>query len=195
MKLAPLSLLVAGCTPQPSTEAPAAAPGARATTAPSVAGAPAVAAPASTPPAIALPGERRVVLKAFAKGVQIYACKPAASAPTVFEWTLQAPDANLFDESGQRIGSHFAGPTWQLTDGSKVVGKLRNKADSPDATAIPWLLLDAKPAESTGVLREVAYIQRVETSGGKAPPSGCDAAHAGAEARVEYAATYFMFGP
>ncbi len=200
MKLAPLFLLVAGCSPHASTEPPAAAPGAAtsaapATTAPSVPETPRVAAPVATPPSIAVPSGSRLVLKALAKGVQIYACKPTASAPTVYEWTLRAPEADLFDEKGQRIGRHYAGPTWQLADGSKVVGKLRSKADSPDATAIPWLLLDAKPTESTGALREVTYIQRVETSGGKAPASGCDAARSGAEARVDYSATYSMFVP
>jgi hypothetical protein len=151
--------------------------------------------PPATPDAIAIPSGQPVVLKALAKGVQIYVCKAKESAPNAYEWTLRAPEAELFDEKGQKIGKHYGGPTWESTDGSKVVGKLRAKADAPEATAIPWLLLDAMSTEGAGVLGKVKNIQRVATVGGKAPAAGCDAAHANAEARVDYSATYYMYGP
>ena len=31
--------------------------------------------------------------------------------------------ANLFDEAGHKVGSHFTGPTWQWSDGSQVTGE------------------------------------------------------------------------
>ncbi|MDP9035251.1 MAG: DUF3455 domain-containing protein [Myxococcota bacterium] len=133
---------------------------------------------------------------AAAKGVQIYACKPKGEgAPSAYEWMLKAPEAELFDDKGQKIGKHYGGPTWESSDGSKVVGMMRSKADAPDATAIPWLLIDVKSSDGAGVLSKVKNIQRVATSGGKAPASGCDAAHTGAETRVDYSATYYMYGP
>ncbi len=42
---------------------------------------------------------------------------------------------------------------------------------------------------------DVSYIQRLDTVGGLAPSSGCDAAHVGAIARVDYKATYFFSRP
>ena len=65
---------------------------------------------------------------------------------------------------------------------------------SPVQGAIPWLLMRAKSNEGAGALAGVKYIQRVDTVGGVAPSSGCDAAHAGAEARVEYSANYDFYG-
>jgi hypothetical protein len=152
-------------------------------------------APPVTPAAIAVPDGRQVLLKALAKGVQIYACKAKEGAPATYEWTLKAPEAELFDEQGQKIGKHYAGPTWESVDGSKVVGKLRAKEDAPEGTAIPWLLLDVTSAEGTGVLTKVKNVQRVATAGGKAPTGGCDPAHANAETRIDYTATYYMYGP
>ncbi len=184
-RLVPLSLLATGCASQPSAQAPASTPRPQASRA---------VVPAATPAAIAVPSGQRVLLKASAKGVQIYVCKAAESAPRIYEWTLEAPEADLFDEEGQKIGRHYVGPTWQSTDGSKVVGKLRSHVDAPDATAVPWLLLDVKSTEGTGIFSKVKYIQRVETSGGKAPASGCDADRTGAEMRVDYTATYYMYG-
>jgi hypothetical protein len=153
------------------------------------------APPPATPSAIAVPNGQAVLVKALAKGVQIYACKAKEGASDMYEWSLKAPEAELFDEQGQKIGKHYAGPTWESMDGSKVVGKLRAKADAPEPTAIPWLLLDVTSAEGTGVLSKVKVVQRVATAGGKAPAGGCDLAHANAEARIDYTATYYMYGP
>jgi hypothetical protein len=152
-------------------------------------------APPPTPAAIALPDSQPILLKALAKGVQIYECKAKEGAAANYEWSLKAPEAELFDDQGQKIGKHYGGPTWESVDGSKVVGKLRAKADAPDATAIPWLLLDVTSVEGVGVLSRVKSVQRVATAGGKAPPGGCDAAHANTEARIDYTATYYMYGP
>ena len=213
----PLALAVVHCAPEPSSTAPPATPAAppataAAATPPAEPAAPAAATPAaaaapvassaqttsSSPPAapdaIAVPAGTPLILKAAAKGAQIYACKPKAGAPNAYEWSLKAPDAELFDEKGQKIGKHYAGPTWEATDGSKVVAKLHSKVDAPAKTAVAWLLLDVKSSEGAGVLSKVKSIQRLETSGGQAPATGCDAAHKGAETRVDYSATYYMYG-
>jgi hypothetical protein len=83
--------------------------------------------------------------------VQIYECKPTAN-PARFEWVLRAPEAELFDTSGKKIGKHYAGPTWELSDGSKVIGELRARDDGPDVNAIPWLLLSVKSSAGGGEL-------------------------------------------
>jgi len=48
-----------------------------------------------------------------------------------------------------------------------VGNKLKEHAVPGDA--VPWLLLDAKSHEGKGVLSDVTYIQRLNTTGGKAP--------------------------
>ncbi len=115
-----------------------------------------------------------------ATGVQIYACAARKDDAAKFEWTLVAPEAELFDAAGKKIGRHYAGPTWEATDGSKVVGELKARDDGPDPNAIPWLLLAAKSTSGSGVLSKTTSIQRLRTVGGKAPSEGCAvAAHAG----------------
>jgi hypothetical protein len=129
-------------------------------------------------------------IEAFGKGVQIYACK--ASGGT-YAWALQAPDATLADAKGRTIGRHFAGPSWRANDGSTVVGEPLNVSPSPDAGAVPWLVLHAKSHAGKGAMATVQYIVRERTEGGVAPASGCDAGHAGREVRVPYSAVYLFF--
>ena len=115
-----------------------------------------------------------------------------AADPAAFEWALKAPEAELFDQSGARIGRHYAGPTWESADGSRVVGEVMQRSAVPGA--VPWLLLRAKSSEGSGMLSGVKYIQRLDTVGGVAPSGGCDAAHEGTEARVDYSANYDFYG-
>jgi len=76
-----------------------------------------------------------------AKGVQIYECRASKFRTGKYEWAFVAPEADLFDAGGNRIGRHYAGPHWESTDGSRVLGAVKEHADAPTAGAIPWLLL------------------------------------------------------
>jgi hypothetical protein len=97
------------------------------------------------------PGGHVMLLKARAVGTQIYVCKAKADDPDRFEWVLMAPDADLFDERGRRIGRRFAGPTWEaFEDGSRVIGTLIEKVPAPRGGDIPWLLLRRKAGVSKG---------------------------------------------
>ena len=117
------------------------------------------------------PPEGQVLaLAARAAGVQIYECKAAKEDPSQFSWTLKAPEADLKDLSGKPVGKHYAGPTWEASDGSKVVGEVVAKRDAPEAAAIPWLLLRAKSTSGNGIFSVIASIQRLQTSGGSPPP-------------------------
>jgi len=136
------------------------------------------------------PEGAKLVLHARAKGDQVYTCKQDGSQYT---WTLKAPDAQLFDESGKAIGHHFGGPTWQLNDSSTVVGKAAARFDPPDKDAIPWLLLTAVDHSGAGLMSNVTHIQRLNTKGGKALATGCDGSHVGAESRAPYTADYFFY--
>lgn len=138
------------------------------------------------------PAGEQLLLQVHAKGDQIYTCKGDA---TQFSWTLKAPDAQLFDKDGKPFGKHFAGPSWEASDGSRVTGKAAANAPSPDADSIPWLLVNIVAHEGSGVLSRAMSIQRLNTKGGKAPASGCDASHSGQEVRVPYSADYLFYAP
>ena len=119
-----------------------------------------------------------------AKGDQIYECREA-------KWVFVAPEADLFDAAGKKIGRHYAGPHWEAADGSRIVGAVKERADAPAAGAVPWLLLSAKSVGPEGSFSKVTSIQRVATKGGVAPAGDCS--HAGARARVPYTADYYFF--
>lgn len=145
------------------------------------------------PNSLDVPADQKLALEARASGVQIYVCA-AGSGVSRFGWTFEAPEADLFDSAGQKIGKHYAGPTWEAADGSKVAGTVKARTDAPDGNAIPWLLLGAKSTAGTGVLARVANIQRLNTAGGNAPPAQtCDEVHVGTESRVPYTATYYFY--
>lgn len=151
--------------------------------------------PPQVPQILGVPDGQTVLVKALGKGVQIYDCMATAADPGKFDWSFKAPEADLTNENGEKIAKHYGGPTWEANDGSKVVGEVLKKADAPRPGAVPWLLLKAKKNEGTGTFARVTYIQRLDTQGGLAPASGCDQAHVNTEARVDYKANYYFYGP
>ena len=145
-----------------------------------------IPAPLQVPPTAALTQQLHAV------GVQIYRCTADKSDPARFAWQLRAPEASLFDHSGVEIGKHYAGPTWEARDGSKVVGEVAARA-SPDPSAVAWLLLNAKSTSGSGIFASVRFVQRLRTAGGNAPPDGCSPASADSEVRVPYSAEYWFY--
>jgi hypothetical protein len=148
-------------------------------------------APAAVPESLRPAANEVLVLKASATGTQNYECR--AGDGGVPAWTLVGPDAQLADDGGKALGRHYAGPTWESTDGSKVVGEVKAKAPAPDGRSVPWLLLKAKSTSGTGVFSRVTSIQRTDTVGGLAPETGCDAQHAGAKQASPYRALYSFY--
>jgi hypothetical protein len=130
---------------------------------------------------IDVPPHSRLLLRALGSGDQVYGCING-------RWALTAPDAKLLNQEGSVIGRHFAGPTWQLNDGSWVKGRAVANQVAPDTTAVPWLLLES--VGGTGRLGTVRFIQRTGTHGGNAPDDGCSQ---GAVHRVPYTATYSFY--
>ena len=123
-----------------------------------------------------LPGGNTRVATFYAEGVQKYkARQKAGSDPAVYEWVFVAPVASLYDATNAKIGTHSAGPTWQLS-GSTTDSIYAQQftpartATSPDQSSIDWLLLMPKIGKApTGFFADVSYIQRIATKGGKAP--------------------------
>lgn len=142
----------------------------------------ALAAQPTLPPSVDVPPGATLLLEAKGDGVQIYSCKNS-------KWILKAPDAKLLDAQGNVIGTHFAGPTWHLSDGSEVKGQAIGSQPSPDAASVPWLLLRAVSGSGKGKLADVSYIRRSETHGGVAPEAACTTG----ETSVPYTATYSFY--
>jgi hypothetical protein len=134
-----------------------------------------------------------LILKAHAVGVQIYVCHVNHDDPARYDWVFKAPEAQLFDKAGKPTIKHYAGPSWEAPDGSKVVGEVVSKDNGPDPMAIPWLLLHAKSTSGSGPLSHTQSIQRLNTVGGKAPEGGCGAGLVGSEVRVHYTADYVFY--
>jgi hypothetical protein len=135
------------------------------------------------PEAIAAPGES-VVLSVHAEGAQVYECKAATDGKLA--WAFREPIATLLSE-GKTIGRHYAGPNWELADGSAVVGKATGNAPGATAADIPWLKLEVTAHRGSGVLTSVTTVQRINTHGGKLDGS-CD--KAGEFKSAPYSADY-----
>jgi hypothetical protein len=138
------------------------------------------------PAKLAPPAGTKLVGKYAAKGVQIYTCTAKGSAS---EWSFKAPEAVLTDAHGKKL-KHYAGPTWEAADGSKIVGKAVANEPAPKAGAIPWLLLSVESSGS-GVLSGARFVQRVNTAGGVGPTGACPTA--GSDKRVDYTADYIIY--
>jgi hypothetical protein len=140
-------------------------------------------AAAQVPDSIAAKGET-AVLTVHAEGAQVYECKTDAGGKLA--WQFREPIATLMAD-GKTVGRHYAGPTWENVDGSRVQGKPAGRAPGATAADIPWLKLDAVDPHGPGVLAGVATIQRINTRGGQLE-GACDAA--GATRAAPYAADY-----
>lgn len=147
---------------------------------------PAIAAQAQTPDAIAVSGET-LVATIHAQGAQIYECKTNTTGALV--WQFREPVATLI-ENGKTVGRHYAGPHWELADGSIVAGKVAARAPGATPTDIPLLKLDVTARSGNGRLSGVTTIQRVNTRGGVAE-GPCPTA--GAFLSVAYSTDYTFY--
>lgn len=141
------------------------------------------AAPTPLPDAIAAPGET-TVLSVLGEGAQIYECKAAADGKLA--WAFREPIATLLAD-GKTVGRHYAGPSWEIGDGSAVVGKVIGSATGATANDIPWLKLEVIARRGDGPLVAVTTVQRINTRGGKLE-GACE--EPGAFRSVPYSADY-----
>jgi hypothetical protein len=136
------------------------------------------------PADIAVPPGNKVHFHGFGMGVQIYTWDGSS-------WGRPVPEATLFDGQSGIVAIHFAGPTWESNSGSTVVGAVDAPPVTVDPNAIPWLRLRAAHTEGPGIFANITYIQRVNTTGGKAPST--NGTVVGQVARVPYTADYFFY--
>ena len=135
---------------------------------------------------VQVPAGNRAAYHVYALGVQIYRWNGTS-------WVFVEPVATLFADANYRekVGIHYAGPTWDSNSGSKVVATRLPGGCSPDPTAIPWLLLQTVSTDGPGPFASVTYIQRVNTTGGLPPTA--PGRSIGAPAEVPYTAEYYFY--
>ncbi len=167
----------------------------------------------TVPPNLEVPQGHVLFLDGHAVGTQNYVCLPSS---TGVAWRFLGPQATLFltrrGDLQQQVTTHFLSanpaehgtprPTWQHSlDTSQVWGRVA--ASSSDVSyvaqgAIPWLLVEAAGAAfgpgGGSLLARTTFIQRVNTSGGVAPDTGCShSGQVGAVALVPYTTDYFFY--
>jgi hypothetical protein len=153
-----------------------------------------VTAPPPAPGPLHPPAGEVLIKQLHASGVQIYECAAAKSDPAQFDWVFRGPEAKLVSKAGGIAGKHYAGPTWESTDGSRVVGEVIASSPSAKPNSIPQLLLRAKAASGNGIFAQVHFIQRLNTAGGQVPVPGCRKEQAGQQLRASYSADYLFYG-
>jgi hypothetical protein len=165
--------------------------------------------PPEVPNGIEVAAGNSVFLVGQAIGTQNYLCLPAGSA---FDWTLVGPQATLFDGAGRQIVTHFlslnpdeggtARATWQHSRDTSAVWAqaVASSVDSDFVApgAIPWLRLQVVGADDgtqgSSALTPATWIQRVNTTGGSKPATGCSTAtNVGARSWVPYTADYIFY--
>jgi len=178
--------------------------------------------PPPVPADIQAPEGAKAFLEGHGKGTQNYICLPCPNpiTPTAicpdsgFAFTLFTPQATLFNDNDKQVTTHYFSPnpdeggtiraTWQHSrDTSTVWGQVKPGHSSSDPHfvapgAIPWLLVTVVGAQDgpTGgdKLSETTFIQRLNTSGGVAPSTGCTSStDVGKQAFVPYTADYFFY--
>ncbi len=102
--------------------------------------------------------DRVTILIAHAEGGQVYQCKAGA-------WAFREPIATLISD-GKTIGRHYAGPNWELTDTSRVTGKVAANAPGATIRDIPQLKLDVIDHGGDGKLKDATLVLRINTHGG-----------------------------
>jgi hypothetical protein len=167
------------------------------------------ATPPPVPRNIQVPAGNKAFLEGDAIGTQDYICLPSGSG---FAWTFFGPQATLFDDHDKQIITHFLSPnpfeggtprvTWQDSEDTSTVWAVVIAQSSDPAFvqpgAIPWFLLKVVGAQDgpTGgdKLSKTTFIQRLNTSGGVAPSTGCTlSTDVGKMALVPYTAAYFFY--
>jgi hypothetical protein len=165
--------------------------------------------PPSVPANLEVPAGNKPYLAGHAIGTQNYVCLPSGSGVA---WTLFGPQATLFQNDAKQLITHFlsANPaengtpraTWQHSrDTSSIWAAATASSSDPNyvaSGAIPWLLLRVLGAQygpdGGDKLTATTFIQRVNTSGGIMPATGCAAsADIGKKALVPYEAEYFFY--
>ena len=154
----------------------------------------------AVPGPVQVPAGSKLLLRVKGRGVQVYTCQASPTDTTQYVWVLLEAKAMLYAgaEYREKTVRHYFNakhhPVWETEDGSSVEGTKLEQADAPDPGAIPWLLLKASSSSGTGPIVSTAFIQRLNTRGGKPPGGHPGSDQKGEKIEVAYSAEYLFYG-
>ena len=129
---------------------------------------------AALPEAVRVPAGQKVTMTTTGVGEITCECREQKDMAGQHEWACVGPVATLYGADRKAVGKYCVGPTWEAADGSMVTGKQVAVAPA-SAGNLPLQLVKAEPAMGAGAMTGVRYIQRLNTKGGVAPATACDA--------------------
>jgi len=150
----------------------------------------------------------RPFLVGHAIGTQNYICEVVNG---VIDWLPIGPQATVFDDAFEQMLTHFQSrnpippnaiqATWQDSKDTSAVWavKLRGSTDAGYVApgAIEWLLLQVTATRfgpnGGSKMTGTAFIQRVNTVGGKPPAGECTAGTLNNRVLVPYEADYYFY--
>ena len=149
--------------------------------------------PPPMPPALVVPAGATGI-HAHAVGAQIYTCTASGGADTGATTyarvsRLRTP---LYDESGVQVETHGPGRAGRTPTEASPTGRRWPSRIHRCRTRSRGLLRVASTS-GTGAFSDVTYVQRLSTTGGKAPATGCDSTTVGTDTRADYMADYYFY--
>ena len=152
----------------------------------------AVGEPSGIPPRLRAGPNEQLAFHLTGNGVNVYQCKSTVANPNVYAWYFVAPDATLYD--GSHEVARMASPNQMeaLSDTTSVSGFVR-AAQSAGPNDLPWMRASALANGDAGLFAGVTSYQRVNTRGGAAPATGCNADNVGEEARIAFDADFYFY--
>ena len=160
--------------------------------------------PPAVPEGLDAPEGFKPFLVGHAIGTQNYICVVVGNA---YDWVFIGPQATIYDANSEQTLTHFHSKnaidgvidaTWQHSRDTSAVWARRDKGAIVDPSAIEWLLLKMSGAQLGPTLgnkvSSTQYIQRVNTVGGKKPPTAeCSADNVNTRRLVYYEADYYFY--
>ncbi len=134
---------------------------------------------------------KKPVFSAKAAGVKIYRfCQSERTEGG--NWQLVSKEAMLSDDTGKTTGRYLNGATWKFDDGAIVIAKIPPISDTKSMGKIYWLIFEVEQASGERV-KDVRYVQTIETVSGLAPTAGYNNDKIGAEKRIAYRAEHRFY--
>jgi hypothetical protein len=134
---------------------------------------------------ISVPDGNSLAYRVYANGVRDYSWDGTS-------WLPGGVIADLYSAPNYQgiVGTHHGGPTWISNSGGLVTGE-EDYECSPDPNSIPWQRLHADEVDGVGMFSDTTFIQRLNTSGGKAPSSPGE--YDGQPANVPFTAEFLFY--
>jgi hypothetical protein len=146
----------------------------------------------TVPPALRARADEVPAFMLTGNGAYVYQCKPTLANPDAYTWSFLVPDATLYDGSNP-VARHASVDIYEANNDASSLTAVVRSAAAAGAGNLPWAAFNARGLNEKGLFAGVTGFQRVNTKGGGPPSAGCDASHAGDEARQTYTADYYFY--